>query len=107
MRALDGAVLVGHATVVARGLHQVVRAQRVVARGQVLARIGIEIAERRRQAVAAVLARRATQCPERVLQAFGQRHIALAAQDDVSVLKAGAGQPEVVQAVIQRDAQPP
>ena len=50
-----------------------------------------------------MLARRATECPERVLQPFGQRDIALAAENDVSVLKARAGQPEVIEAVVQRD----
>ena len=50
-----------------------------------------------------MLARRATECPERVLQPFGQRDIALAAENDVSVLKARAGQAKVIQAVFQRD----
>ena len=103
MRALDGAVLVGNATVVACGLHAVVGAQRIVTRGQILAHVGIEIAERRRQAVAAVLARRAPECPDGILQPFGQRDIALAAENDVSVLKARAGQPEVIEAVVKRD----
>ncbi|GAB5097928.1 hypothetical protein YK56LOC_36440 [Caballeronia sp. HLA56] len=48
MRALDRAVLVGNATVVACGLHAVVGAQSIVTRGQILARVSIEIAERRR-----------------------------------------------------------
>ena len=52
-----------------------------------------------------MLARRAAQRPQRVLQAFGQRDVALATQDDVGVLEAGAHQPEVVQPVIQRHAQ--
>ena len=103
MRALDGAVLMGNAAVVARRLHSVVSTERFVTRGEIVARFAFEIAERRRQAVAAVLARCATEHPQRVLQPFGQRDIALAAEDDVSVLKARAGQPEMIQTVIQRN----
>ena len=72
--------------------------------GQVLRGIGVEIAERRRQAVAAVLARRAAQRPQRVLQALGQRHEALAAEHHMGVLEAGTRQPEMIQPVIQRRA---
>src|ERR1700731_1971467 len=50
-----------------------------------------------------MLARCATECPERVLQPFGQRDIALAAEDDVSMFKARASQSKVIQAVVQRD----
>ncbi len=50
-----------------------------------------------------MLARCATECPKRVLQPFGQRDIALAAEDDVSMFKARAGQSKVIQAVVQRD----
>jgi hypothetical protein len=62
-------------------------AQGVVSCGQVFSRIGIEIAERCRQTVAAMFARRATERPQRVLQTLGERHVALAAQDDVRVLE--------------------
>ncbi len=56
----------GDATVVGRGLHAVVGAQRFVTRGQILARLGFKIAERRRQAVGAVFARHASECPDGV-----------------------------------------
>ena len=60
VRAFDRAVLVRHAAIVAGRLHPVMGAQRLVAPGQILARIpGVEIAERRRQAVAAMLSVRA------------------------------------------------
>ncbi len=110
VRALDGAVLMGDAAVVARGLHAVVGAQRVVVRGQVVARALLEVTERRRQAVAAVLAWGAAQGPQGVLQPLGQRDVALATQDDVRMFEARAGEAEVVQPMIQtgrrhRDAQ--
>jgi hypothetical protein len=52
----------------------------------------------------AVLARRPSQRPQRVLQSLGQRHEALAAQDHVRVLEARVGEPEVIQPMIQRHA---
>ena len=51
-----------------------------------------------------MLARCAAQGPQGVLQPFGQRHVTLPAQDDVRVLEARAGQPEVVQPMIEFDA---
>ena len=50
----------------------------------------------RRQAVGAVLERRAAQRPQGVLQSFGQGHEAFAAQDDVGVFEARIGEAEVV-----------
>ena len=46
VRALDGAILVGDAGVVARGQHAVMRHQLTVALGQVLLHVGGEVAER-------------------------------------------------------------
>ena len=54
--------------------------QLLVAPGEVLLCLTIEVAERRRQAVAAVLFRHPAQRPQRVLQAFRERHEALAAE---------------------------
>jgi hypothetical protein len=107
MRTFDAAVLVRDTAVVAGRFHAVVRAQRIVSAGQVLARVVVKIAERRRQAIAAMLARYAAERPQRVLQAFGQRDVALAAQDDMDVLKARARQPEVVQPMVKFDAGDP
>ncbi len=111
MRALDRAVLVRDATIVARRRHAVMGAQLLVALGEVLLGNTIEIAECRRQAVAAMLFRHAAQRPQRVLQAFRERHKALAAEHHMGMLEAGERQPEVVEPVIERltrdrDAEP-
>lgn len=50
---------------------------------QILARLLVEIAERGRQAVAAMFMGSTTKQPQRVLQAFRQRHETLAAEDDM------------------------
>ena len=73
MGALDRSVLVRDAAIVARRRHAVMGAQLLVTSGEVVLGDPIEIAERRRQAVAAVLFRRAAQRPQRVLQAFRER----------------------------------
>ena len=109
--ALDRAVLVRDAAIVARRRHAVMGAQLLVAPRQVLLGIAIEVAERRRQAVAAMLFRHAAQRPQRVLQAFGQRHEALAAEHHMGMLEARERQPEVVEPVLERlardrDAEP-
>jgi hypothetical protein len=67
MLAFDCAVLVGHAAIVAGGLHAVMRAQRLVAERLILPRVVVEIAEGGRQAVAAMLQRRAAERPQRIL----------------------------------------
>ena len=89
------------AAIIAGRLHPVMGAQRVIAPGQVLARIRVEVAERRRQAVAAVLARRAAERPQRVLQPLGQGHVAFAAEDDVRMLEARIDQPEMIEPMIE------
>ena len=61
MRALDRPVLMRDAGIVAGRRHSVVAHQRLVALRQVLLGIAIEVAERRRQAVAAVLERYAAE----------------------------------------------
>ena len=101
VRALHRAVLVRDAGVVARRGHPVVDAQRLVASGQVLLGGLVEVAEGGREAVGAVLARGAAERPERVLQTFGERQEALAAQHDVGVLEARVGEPEVVEPVVE------
>lgn len=65
--------------------HAVVSAQGLVAARLVRGRIAREVAERRRQAVGAVLARHASQRPKRVLQAGGECREALAAEYDLGV----------------------
>ena len=78
------------------------RAQRLVAARLILPRVVVEIAKGGRQAVAAMLQGNTAERPERILQAFGQCHEALAAEDDMSMLPAREGQPEMVEPVIQR-----
>ena len=51
-----------------------------------------------------MLSRRATQRPQRVLQAFRQSHEALAAQHDMGMLEARERQAEVVEPMIERGA---
>ena len=72
VRAFDRAVLVGDADVVARRGHAVVAHQRRIALRDVFPRIGGQVAERCRQAIAAVLLWRAAERPQRVLQALSQ-----------------------------------
>ena len=51
-----------------------------------------------------MLPRHAAQRPQRVLQALGQRHEALAAEHDMGVLEAGEGEAEVIEPMIERNA---
>jgi hypothetical protein len=101
MGAFDRAVLVRHAAIVARRRHGVMGAQLLVASCEVLLGLTSEVVERRRQAVAAVLLRHPAQRPQRVLQPFGQRHEALAAEHHMGMLEARECQPEVVEPVAE------
>ena len=102
VRALDRAVLVGDAGVVAGGLHAVVGAQGVIAQGQVFAGVTVQVAEGRGEAVAAMFVRGAAQRPQGVLQTFRQGDITLPAQHHMGVLEARVDQPEVIESVIKR-----
>ena len=93
-----------HATVVACRRHAVVAHQALIALGEVVAGVTVEIAECRRQAVAAMLVRHAAERRQGFLQAFRQSHEAFTAEHDVSVLEARECQPEVVKTMVQRDA---
>ena len=110
--ALDDAVLVRHAAVVAARHHAVVSAQRLVALGvRSTAAAGIEVAERGRERVGAVLARRTAERPQRVLQTVRQGGEALAAEHHLGMLPTRVGECEVVEAVLERlagdcDAEP-
>src|SRR3546814_8938739 len=102
VRALDAAVLVGDAGIVAGRRHAVMDAQGVVAAGQVLLCVPVQVAEGGRQAVGAMLARRGAQRPEGGLKAFGQGHETLAAEDEMRMSENGLGKPEVIEAENQR-----
>ena len=86
--AFDGPVLVGNAQIVAGRRHAVAPHERFVPLGQVLLSASVQIAKRRRQAVAAMLVGRAAERPKRILQAFGQRHEAFAADNHMEPEKA-------------------
>ena len=86
----------GDAGVVAGRRHAVMGAERLVAERQILLGVGIEIAERGRQAVATMFVRHAAERPQRILQALCQSDEALAAKNNMGMLKARECQPEVV-----------
>lgn len=90
------------ALVVAGRRHAVMSAQRLVAMRQIDFGVSIEVAEGGRQAVAAMIERRTTERPQRVLQTLGQSHEAFAAKDDMGVLEARPDQPEVIKQMVER-----
>lgn len=102
MRALDRPILMGDAAVVAGRPHAVMGAKVLVSVRQVVPRVPVEIAEGGRQAVGPMLPRLPAERPQRILQPFGQCDEALATQHDMGVLKPAIGQPEVVEAMIER-----
>ena len=67
-------------TIVARRCHAIVGTQFLVTPGEILLGNPIEIAKRRRQAIAAMLFGHTAQRPQRILQAFRKRYEAFAAQ---------------------------
>ena len=89
VRTLNRAVLVCDTRIVARRRHAIVAHQRSVTLRQILPRVDPQIAERRRQAVAAMLARHAAERPQRVLQALGKSDEAFAAEHDMGMFEAG------------------
>lgn len=100
--AFDRTVLMRHTLVVAGRLHPVMGAQRLVACRQVRPRVAVEIAESRRQAVAAMIMRRSPHRPQRILKPFRQGDEALPAEDDMGMLEPRPRQAEVVEQMIQR-----
>ncbi|KGX65993.1 hypothetical protein Y026_5823 [Burkholderia pseudomallei TSV28] len=99
VRGLHAAVLVGHADVVACAGHAVMQQQRVIASREVL--FGLQILERCRQAVRAMLVRAAAGLPQRVLQTGGQCLEALAAFDDIGVFPVREREHKVIEPVIK------
>jgi hypothetical protein len=72
-------------------------AQFLVTAGLVGRGIGVQVAERRREAIATMLTGCAAQAPQRVLQALGQGGEALAAENHFGMRPAGEGQAEVIE----------
>ena len=70
----------------------------------ILLGVGVEIAEGGGETVAAMLLRRAAERPQGVLQAFGERDEALAAEHDMGGFEARERQAEVIEPVIERNA---
>src|SRR6202007_1269698 len=97
VRTLDRAVLVCDARIVARRRHPIVAHQPGVTLCQILPRVDRQIAERRRQAVAAMLSWHATESPQGVLQAFRQGDEAFAAEHDMGMLESGERKPEGIE----------
>ena len=79
-------------------------AQCLVALGLVLGGLTVEVAKRRRQAVAAMLMRRTAERPQGILQSLGQGDEALAAEHHLGVLPAGERQPKVIEPMRQQHA---
>ncbi len=100
--AFDRAVLMGDAGIVAGGRHAVMGVQVLVTAGEVGLGVALQIAEGRRETVAAMLLGNAAERLQGVLQAFGQRHETLAAEDHMGVFEARIGQPEVIKPMRQR-----
>ena len=90
------------AGIVAGRRHAVMGAERLVALRQILLGVGVEIAEGRRETVAAMLLGNAAQRPQGVLQPFRQRDKAFAAEHDMGVFEAGEGQAEVIESAIEK-----
>jgi hypothetical protein len=89
VRALDRAILVPHAGIVAGRRHVVMGAERLVACCQILLGVGAQIVEGGRQTAAAMLLGNAAERPQGILQTFGQRHKTLATEHDMGVFKRG------------------
>src|SRR4051812_29043338 len=100
--AFDRTVLMRQAPIVAGWLHAIMGAQCLVAARLILPCVGVEIAEGSRQAVAAMLQRGPAERPQRILQTLRQRHEALTAEHDMSMLPARERQPEVIEPVFER-----
>src|SRR5208282_6449024 len=88
MRTLDGAILVCNTQVVAGRYHIVMAHEALVASRHVLLRVAVQVAEGRREAIAAMLSRCTAKSPQRILQTFGQRDKALAAEHNMGMLEA-------------------
>ena len=78
--------------------------ERLIAARQVLPGLRVQIAEGRRQAVAAVLFGYAAKRPQRILQALRQSCETLPAKDDMGMLETGEDHSEVIDKMLERCA---
>nr|CAD7035100.1 hypothetical protein RP007_04297 [Rhizobium sp. P007] len=102
MRAFDRAVLMRDTFVVARRGHPIMGAKLIVTVCEIDPGVGIEVAECRRQAVAAMIKRRTTHGPQGILKSFGQRDEAFPAENDMGVFEARPDEPKVIEQMIKR-----
>lgn len=102
MGAFDRAVLMRDAFVVTRRRHSIMGAKLIVSVGEIDLGIGVEVAECRRQAIAAMIKRRTAHRPQGILKPFGQRDKAFPAENDMGMFEARPDKPEVIEQVIKR-----
>jgi hypothetical protein len=102
--ALNRSVLVCQAGIVAGECHALGSAHGLAAAGEIFLCGRVEGAEGDREAVGSVLAGHAAERPEGILQPFGDRHEALAAEHDVGVLEAGVVRSEAVEPLVGAQA---
>jgi hypothetical protein len=102
MRGFDAAILMTHATVVARALHPAMLEQRCIANREVF--LFLQVSERRRQTVGTVFAWAAAGLPKRVLQSRRERLEALTTINHAGVFPVRERQHEVIQQVVERDS---
>src|ERR1700722_11060327 len=88
VRTFDGAILVCDTPVIPGRYHAVMAHEPLVATRQIFLSGAVQVAECRREAIAAMLARCTAERPQRILQTLGQRDKALAAKHYVSMLEA-------------------
>jgi hypothetical protein len=101
MRTFYGPVLMRDAGIVARRHHAVMLHERVIAARQIMLGIAVQVAEGRRQAVAAMLVGNATQDPQGILQSLGKGHEAFTAENDMGMLETGEDQAEVIKHMLE------
>src|SRR4051795_9811539 len=104
VRTLDRAILVRDTQIVARRGHAVVAHQFLITQRLILRSLTRQVAERRRETVAAMLVRRPAEPPQRVLQSLRQCHITLATEHHMGMLVAGEYEPEVIEPMAQYNA---
>ena len=101
VRALDCAVLVGNARIVAGRPHAVMAAQLLVAAREVFLGVALEVAEGGRQTVGTMALRNPAERPQRILQTLRERHEAFATEHHVGMLEAGERQAKMIEPMIE------